>query len=196
MLTLPSFLYKKNNKTTKRHLASDLGALLRDAVEHNWQVVGATDHASVAGGKQLVTDPIEVPRNLPTILVVGNEGSGLSPTVLGACSIYVNIGSRWNDGSLHGDEDERDDEEIATTNAHYRSGGADAEGGQSKPCLATEIMLEKTDGGRSTPSLYSQGGALLPSIYADVRYIGAVIVSKAAERVTAVASMAVVAGRR
>lgn len=56
------------------HLASNLGALLRDAGEHDWIVVGATDHQSVAGGKKKVVSPIEVPRNLSTILVVGNEG--------------------------------------------------------------------------------------------------------------------------
>ena len=33
--------------------------------------------------------------------------------------------------------------------------------------------------GRSTPSLFSRGGTLLPSIYADARYVDAVIVSKA-----------------
>ena len=33
--------------------------------------------------------------------------------------------------------------------------------------------------GRSTPSVFSRGGTLLPSIYADVRYIDAVVLSQA-----------------
>ena len=37
------------------------------------------------------------------------------------------------------------------------------------PPLATENLLENTDGGRSTPSVFSRGGSLLPSIYADGR---------------------------
>ena len=47
--------------------------------------------------------------------------------------------------------------------------------GRSKsPPLATEALLENTDGGRSTPSLFSRGGTLLPSMYANARYIDAV----------------------
>ena len=56
--------------------------------------------------------------------------------------------------------------------------------------MATENLLENTDrvlrplpergrGGRSSPSVFSRGGSLLPSIYADARYVDAVIVSKA-----------------
>ena len=33
------------------------------------------------------------------------------------------------------------------------------------------------EGVRSTPSLFSRGGTLLPSIYADARYIDAVVVA-------------------
>ena len=56
------------------------------------------------------------------------------------------------------------------------------------PPLATENLLENTDGvprpptpvGRSTPSVFSRSGStLLPSLYADARYIDDVIVSKA-----------------
>ena len=52
-----------------------------------------------------------------------------------------------------------------------------------KSPIATDNLLENTDGrGRSTPSVFSRGGSLLPSIYADARYIDAVIVSKAPVR--------------
>ena len=51
-------------------------------------------------------------------------------------------------------------------------------GGQSKSPLATDNLLENTDGvlrpvwgGRSIPSVFSRGGTLLPSIYADACYI-------------------------
>ena len=37
--------------------------------------------------------------------------------------------------------------------------------------LATENLLENTDGGRSTPSVFSRSGSLRPSVYADARYI-------------------------
>ena len=43
------------------------------------------------------------------------------------------------------------------------------------PPLATDHLLERTNGG--TPSVFSRGGSLLPSIYADARYVDAVIVS-------------------
>ena len=45
------------------------------------------------------------------------------------------------------------------------------------PPLATDNLLENADGG--TPSVFSRGGTLLPSVYADARYVDAVIVSKA-----------------
>ena len=51
------------------------------------------------------------------------------------------------------------------------------------PPLATENLLENTDGGRSTPSVFSRGGSLLPSSYADARNIDAVDVSQAATAV-------------
>ena len=35
--------------------------------------------------------------------------------------------------------------------------------------LATDNLLENTDGGTPTPSLFSRGGSLLPFIYADAR---------------------------
>ena len=47
------------------------------------------------------------------------------------------------------------------------------------PSLATEDLLENTDGSWSTPSVFSCGGTMLPSVYADARCIDAVIVSKA-----------------
>ena len=50
--------------------------------------------------------------------------------------------------------------------------------GRSKTPLATDNLLESTDGGRRTTSVLSRGGTLLPCIYADSRYIDAVIVSK------------------
>ena len=40
-------------------------------------------------------------------------------------------------------------------------------------------------GGRSTASVFSRDGRLLPSIYADARYIDAVVVSKAADDIIA-----------
>ena len=59
--------------------------------------------------------------------------------------------------------------------------------GKSKPPLATDNLLENTDGVprpdvppqlcRGTPSVFSRGGTLLPSIYGDARYIDAVLVS-------------------
>ena len=46
----------------------------------------------------------------------------------------------------------------------------------NKPPLATDNLLENIDGGRGwegggrgTPSVFSRGGTLLPSMYADVR---------------------------
>ena len=51
---------------------------------------------------------------------------------------------------------------------------------RSKSSLATENLLENTDGGTPTPAVFFRGGSLLPSIYADARYIDAVVVSKAA----------------
>ena len=47
------------------------------------------------------------------------------------------------------------------------------------PPLATENLLENTDGVLRPPSVFSRDGGLLPSIHADARYIDAVIVSKA-----------------
>ena len=58
--------------------------------------------------------------------------------------------------------------------------GADA-GRNPPPPLATDNLLENTDGGRITPSLFPRGGTLLPSSYADARNIDAVIVSKAVD---------------
>ena len=45
--------------------------------------------------------------------------------------------------------------------------------------LATDNLLENTDRVLRLPSVFSQRGSLLPSIYADARYIDAVIVSQA-----------------
>ena len=47
------------------------------------------------------------------------------------------------------------------------------------PPLTTDNLLENTGGVRSTLSVFSRDGTLLPSSYADARYIDAVIVSKA-----------------
>ena len=57
------------------------------------------------------------------------------------------------------------------------------------PSVATETLLETTDGVLRPPTevggsehpfiLFSRGGSLLPSIYADARYIDAVVLSKA-----------------
>ena len=60
--------------------------------------------------------------------------------------------------------------------------------GRSKSLVATENLLENTDGVGaphhcSLHPLFSRGGTLLPSIYADARYIDAVIVSKATDDV-------------
>ena len=45
--------------------------------------------------------------------------------------------------------------------------------------FTTENLLENTDGGTPTPSSFPPGSTLLPSIYADARYVDAVIASKA-----------------
>ena len=47
--------------------------------------------------------------------------------------------------------------------------------------MATEILLENTDGVGAPPAVFSRGGTLLPSSYADARYIDAydVVVSQA-----------------
>ena len=50
------------------------------------------------------------------------------------------------------------------------------------PPLATDNLLENTDGVLRPPprsAVFSRGGTLLPSSYADARYIDAVIVSQA-----------------
>ena len=57
--------------------------------------------------------------------------------------------------------------------------GCESSNGWSKPPLATEKLLESTDGVLRPSSVFSQGGSLLPSIYADARCIDAVIVSQA-----------------
>ena len=48
------------------------------------------------------------------------------------------------------------------------------------------------EGGQSTPSLFSRGGTLLPSIYADARCIDDVIVSKAIKSIAVEAKAGVV----
>ena len=52
-------------------------------------------------------------------------------------------------------------------------------GGPVEIPLATENLLENTAGVPPHPLVFSRGGTLLPCIYADARYIDAVVASKA-----------------
>jgi 21S rRNA (GM2251-2'-O)-methyltransferase len=86
------------------HDVVDMPRLLKEAARAGWNVVGASSHDSA--GARIAQRPFELELgDRPTVLVVGNEGFGLSPGVLRACNMLVSIeagGSGGGSGS--GDE--------------------------------------------------------------------------------------------
>ena len=76
------------------HSTSNMMRFLDGCKEQGWHVAGAALDASAVG----VT---EMPRDKPTILVLGNEGAGIRRNVLNRCDVLVRInGKEGNEDGL------------------------------------------------------------------------------------------------
>ena len=86
-----------------------------------------------------------------------SEGHGDTSTIVGAAALAINATVDVDCGVAY-------------------AKGLPGAVGRSKPPLATENLLENTDGElRPPPSAFCRANSLLPSVYADARYIDDVI---------------------
>ena len=78
------------------HAAHQLPSLLGEARERGWRVLGAAGAASASAGRAgVVTPPVlpvsDVHLDMPTVLVLGNEGFGLRTNVRRQCDAFISI---------------------------------------------------------------------------------------------------------
>ncbi|KAK1862273.1 hypothetical protein I4F81_004847 [Pyropia yezoensis] len=69
------------------HSVGSMPRLLATCRADGWRVVGT----ALVDGAVAATD---LPRDVPTVVVMGSEGHGLRPLVQGACDVLVRIGGR------------------------------------------------------------------------------------------------------